>query len=399
MTATIQPGQLLRRRAAGTLEDERSWSLLSMGFRPFFLLAAVFAVVDVPLWLMTLRGLLTPSQYLDPVTWHAHEMLFGYTVAVIAGFLLTAGSNWTKRNAARAPVLAALSGLWILGRLALVVPGLPPWTAALVDLAFLPALAVVLARALVRGESKRNYFFVALLSMLFVANLGYHAGAFGHADWAPWARSLALRVITVMIAVVGGRVFPMFTRNATGHDAIRNVGALDRLAMGLLLLAIALEMASVRGLVGAVAFVLAGFAHAARMATWGSRHARAPLLWVLHAGYFMLAVSLVLEGLALLGVVPFASALHALTIGTLGLTTLGMMARVSLGHSGRMLVASRSTTVAFASLAGAALVRVAAPIALPTHVAASWMLSGTLWTLAFLIFAVEFFRVWVTPRH
>lgn len=385
------------------MEDGRAAPILSIGFRPFFLLATSSALVLVPLWLwvLTHAGV---SPYWTGTAWHSHEMIFGFTTAVVAGFLLTAASNWAQRRTASGSLLFGLAALWCAGRL---VPLLPLWPelVAAVDLAFLPALWAVLGRALFAARSRRNYGLLALLAALFLANGAMHAeqlhlhgfhvplmaGPAAGQRWALW-------VVAGMVLVVGGRVIPMFTRNATGRPEVRKVAALDGAALVSFFVAVGADVLGVATTIGAMLWLAASALHLARMLTWGSRHARAPLLWVLHVGYAATAASFALEGLSQLGYVPSTAALHLFTVGGIGLLTSGMMARVSLGHSGRHLVVPRSVAVAFGLLTLAAAVRVFVPWYSPAAASLGWMLSGALWASAFALLLHFGVPIWFSPR-
>lgn len=409
MSALIKPLSLNRSHTGPELEDSRALPLLSIGFRPFFLLATVVAVVWVPLWLFALTGG-TLGSYFAPITLHAHEMLFGFTSAVIAGFLLTAGANWTQRKTTSATSLALLSGLFVLGRVMLLVPDVPPALVALLDLSFFPALTIVLAIPILKAGSVRNVPFLGMLAVLFIANALMHMDAYFLREWGDspllpgLGHNIALQVITLMMLVMGGRVIPLFTRNATKAAGIASVVAVDRWALAAFALAALLELSGV-GLLSAgarhivaSAWLLAGALHLYRMSTWGSRHATAPLLWILHVGYGAIALSFVLRGLAHLGWLPSSSALHLLTVGGIGGLCLGMMTRVSLGHSGRMLAAPQRISAAFALLVLAALIRVAVPAISPALAPLSYQLSGGCWTLAFLLFLSFGIPIWFSPR-
>ena len=205
--------------------------VLAKGFRPFFLLAALYAVLMVPLWLAIINGKVAPSPYLQPSVWHAHEMTWGFVTAVIAGFLLTAVGNWTKSETATGAPLAGLGLLWAVGRVAMLFSGaLPRGLPAVVDLAFLPALALVLARPLLAAKNRRNFVVVAIVAALFAANLVVHLEALAILPWGSGRRATLVSVdlILLLILIIGGRTFPMFTRNATGVATIRNVPWLDR---------------------------------------------------------------------------------------------------------------------------------------------------------------------------
>lgn len=372
------------------------------GFRVFFLLAGVFAALMVPLWLLALAGGFDPGAYLGPVYWHAHEMVFGYAAAVIAGFLLTAVGNWTGRETAVGPPLLGLGALWLLGRVAMLSAHvLPPWLAAVAELAFLPALGVTLARPLIATKNTRNFIMLAVIAALWCADLAVHLDALGLVSgWRRRGNLLGVDVVTFVILVLAGRVFPMFTRNATGVASIRSVPSLDVAALASMALVIALDAAlpdaRPTALVAGVAAVLA----AARAAHWGSRHTGSnPLLWILHVGYAWVPVGLALRVVAAFTArVPPSAATHALTVGAIGGLTLGMMSRVALGHTGRMLTVTRPVAASFALVSLSALVRVAVGIVNPSWYRASLYAAGALWTAAFAIFVAAYAPVVSTPR-
>ncbi len=409
MNSLIQPSTLSRKHTGPELEDSHAWPLLSIGFRPFFLVATIIAVVWIPLWLFALAGG-NLSSYFPPVTLHAHEMLFGFASAVIAGFLLTAGANWTQRKTTSALSLSLLLGLFVLGRALLLIPGASPVLVAVVDLAFFPALTTVMAIPIFQAGSLRNVPFLGMLAALFVANALMHLDAyflrlFGDSPLAPGlGQNVALFVITLMMIVMGGRVIPLFTRNATKATGIASVETVDRFALAAFAIAALLELSGI-GMASpgaqflvAAAWLIAGALHLFRMRTWGTRHAKAPLLWILHAGYGAIALSFVLRGLAHLGLLPASSALHLLTVGGIGGLCLGMMTRVSLGHSGRMLVVPKTISTAFTLLVLAVLIRVTVPALSPVHATLGYQISGGCWTLAFLLFLSFGFPIWLAPR-
>jgi uncharacterized protein involved in response to NO len=356
----------------------------------------------MPLWLLVLAGRAVPGAYLAGPFWHAHEMLFGFTLAVVAGFLLTAIANWTQRETAVGWPLAALAGLWIAGRVAILAADrLPAPLVALLDLAFVPALAAACARPIVLTANRRNYQFVAMLAALFLANLAMHLGALGVAPaWLRRGGVAAVDLYVVMILVVTGRIVPMFTRNATRVDAIRGQAGRDRLAVGGAVAVLALDVLGVaEPMVAAVAGATA-VAVVARAATWGARHtARHPLLWILHGGHLWVAI-----GLALRAVAPWMPALggtvalHALTVGGIGGLTLGMMTRVTLGHTGRPLRVPPIVARAFAAMLAAALVRVAGPLLGPAAWLPSMIASGGLFAAAFAIYLVTYVPMLLAPR-
>jgi uncharacterized protein involved in response to NO len=387
--------------AAG-LPASRHPAVLAKGFRPFFLLAAVYAVIALPAWLLVFANGLDPAAYLGPMYWHAHEMVFGFTVAVIAGFLLTAVANWTGRETAAGLPLALLALLWVLGRIAVPLgDALPAPLAAIVDLAFLPALALACARPMLKSKNARNYPFLAVLLALSLSNLGIHLGALGISPhWLRLGNLVAIDVIVLLIVLITGRVIPMFTRNATRAASIRSLPWLDRLgAVSVALLALADAFALDAWVTGGLAGV-GGLAVLGRSVFWGAHLTRGqPLLWVLHIGHAFVPLGLLLRALSVVSpAVPSSGALHALTAGAIGVLTLGMMTRVGLGHTGRMLSVPRSIAIAFALLITGAVVRIVGawlPVAMYVRVMIG---AGLLWTLGFAIYTVTYAPALLSPR-
>ncbi|HWA48452.1 MAG TPA: NnrS family protein [Dongiaceae bacterium] len=378
------------------------WPILALGFRPFFLLAALFAAAAVPLWLLIYEGLVEPVSYLPPPLWHGHEMVFGFAVAVIAGFLLTAVTNWTGRRTASGLGLGALASLWIAGRLALVAPGLPAWAVILLDVAFLPALATVLAVPLLATGNRRNIVFPILLLILALLDLSVHLGAMGVVDWDPSrALRVAIDLVLLMIAVLGGRVIPSFTKNALPAAKVNPCPKASVLALlSVAALAIAEIATDNPTITGSIALA-AGFINALRMRGWGSLATlRHPILWILHVGYGWLAVGLVLRGVAeLTDIIPSDAGIHALTLGAIGSMIIGMMSRVALGHTGRSISPAPWTVAAYWLVNAAALLRVLFSLASDdTLRTASLIGSGTLWSLAFLFFAIVYLPILSRPR-
>lgn len=398
---TLSGSTLLRSPPYATAID--SWAITRKGFRPFFLLAAVFALGIVPLWLLVLHGTLRIASYLDPVSWHSHEMIFGFVLAVIAGFLLTAVGNWTQRETAVGAPLAGLAALWAVGRVAMSLSALLPRSVvAVADLAFLPVLLVVLGRPLLATSNRRNYAMLGVLGALFLANLAVHFEALGVLPMGSARRATLVGVdlVLLIITVIAGRTFPSFTRNATGVASIRSIPALDVLAIGAMVAVVLSDALPPMGRVGALLPALAGVFAAGRALHWGVRHTlKQPLLWILHAGYAWLALGLIARGFsAAQGSIFGSQATHALTVGAIGSLTLGMMARVALGHTGRMLVAPSAMAAAFVAINLAALVRVFLPLLVPDWYFASLVAAGTLWFVAFATFLVIYTPMLLRPR-
>jgi len=379
------------------------FAVASKGFRPFFLLAAVFAPSIVPFWILIVTGVVRPINYLDPASWHAHEMVFGYTTAVLAGFLLTAVGNWTQRETLVGAPLLALSGLWMLGRVAMLLAGaLPRSLVAVVDLAFLPALIVALARPLVAASNRRNFVMLAVLGALSLANLFVHLEALGLAPpgTARHACLVGIDIVALVILIIAGRVFPMFTRNATGVEAIRSVPSLDVLAVVAMVILTVLDVVALQAAATSVVAGVVGVLAIARAARWGTRHAFAhALLWILHAGYAWLVLGLLLRSVTLLApAIPASLATHALTVGAIGSLTLGMMARVALGHTGRPLAVPRSVAWAFGAISVAAVARVLVPLVAPAWTLPALVAAAALWSAAFVLYVRSYTPLLTSPR-
>ncbi len=375
-------------------------ALLALGFRPFFLLAGLAALVLVALWLVQWSGWLAPSPYYGLIGWHAHEMLFGYTAAVIAGFLLTAVRNWTGQPTPTGMPLGLLALLWLLARVLPFVSAPPPLIAA-VDLAFLPLVALGLAGPLFRGTNKVNRVMLVLLALMSLANLMVHAEALGAgAGWARHGQDLMLDLVLVLILMVGGRVMPFFTEMAVqGAVPVRHRAIeIATFAGAVALLVADLLLGRGHPVAGVVALLL-GLVQAMRVAGWhDARLWRLPMLWVLYTGYGWIVLSLLLRALAAFDLFPASPALHAFTAGGIGVLTLGMMARVALGHTGRAIEPAAATALAFVLVNLATALRVFGPWALP-QVATWWIdAAGALWMSAFALFLAVYLPILWRPR-
>ncbi len=382
--------------------DLANLPLLAYGFRPFFLLAAIFAALAAPLWLAAYMGDLAPPSPFPASLWHGHEMLFGYGAAVLAGFLLTASPGWSNRPPVSGGALAALALIWLAGRLLSSVGGAVPTLTAAVDLAFLPALAIAITPAL-QAAPRRNRVFLLVLGVLLLANLGVHLDAL---DMLPGLGGIALRValdlFVLLIALIGGRVVPAFTGNALAArgevERVRTASLRDRLAIGALVLLLLADLAGLTRVAGVIALV-AALLNAWRLYGWqGSRTLREPILWVLHLGYLWLAIGLAWKGMVdLSGFLPPADALHGLAIGAVGTMTLAIMSRATLGHTGRPLDAPPLVVAGYLLVGAAAIARLAASLA-PAHAMSLLVISGAVWSLAFAAFAIRLGPALVQPR-
>lgn len=397
--------------ATTTMERHRAWlgpAVLSFGFRPFFLLGAVWAALAMALWVAMLTGKLALPTTFDPVTWHAHEFLFGYLGAIIAGFLLTAVPNWTGRLPVTGWPLAGLTAAWLVGRLAVTFSqGLPRLAVAVIDLALVAALAVLLGREIVVGRNWRNLPVVGLLVLFGCANALFHweAARGGYAAQGMGLR-LGLGAVLMMIAVIGGRIVPSFTRNwltkqGAGRLPVPPMQRFDLAALGLLLAALLAWVAAPLAPLTGMALGLAGLVHLARMARWaGDRTLGEPLVLVLHLGYVFVPLGALAGAVEILGPgwLGAGSAQHLWMAGALGLMTLAVMTRATLGHTGRALTAGRGTVAIYAAVICAALARIGAG-AWPEAASPLHSLSGASWIAAFAGFAALYGPMLLRPRQ
>ncbi len=374
-----------------------SFALWEMGFRPFYLLASVFAAASIALWALQFAGWLG-QPYLQGPMWHAHEMLFGFALAVVVGFLLTAGANWSGRTVLKGWPLAALALLWVAGRILVLTPF--GWTAAIVNAAF-PALAAVpLAMAFAASRNRRNYFFPGLLLLMALAQLLIHLDHLGAIRFPGWLGiQLALDMLLFIMAVMAGRVLPMFTNNGVpGANATRHP-LVEKAALGLVLVLVAADAAGLQGagLAGLAAACAA--AHAVRWWLWQPwKTTGTPLVWVLHAAYLWIPLHLLLRALAPLDWVVPSIATHALTVGAAGGLIIGMMTRTAKGHTGRMLKADRWDVACYLLVLLAAVVRVGVPMAVPGWTVQSVVVSAALWSAGFALYAWSYWPVLMRSR-
>jgi uncharacterized protein involved in response to NO len=365
----------------------RPWALWALGFRPMYLLASTYAALALPLWVLQFAGIV-PG--LRASAWHAHEMLFGFALAVVVGFLLTAGRNWSGQPTPSGAPLMALAGLWVAGRVLVYTP----WAVAtlVVDLAFVLFAAFALWRALRAGGNTRNDFFVAVLAGIAVAQGLMQASLLG---WISrphgWALQLGLDAVLFVMTVMGGRVIPMFSNSgAPGTDAVRDP-RVERVALGSVLALWGADAFGLDGVAMAALALLAALAHALRWWRWHPWRTRGvPLVWVLHLAYAWIPVYLAMRSAAALGLIAPSLATHALTAGAIGGMTIGMMTRTARGHLGLPLRAEGAEVWMYALVAMGALVRVGVPLAAPTLTVEAAVLAGLLWSAGFALYALRY---------
>jgi len=377
-------------------------AILSYGFRPFFLGAGLYAIAAMALWIGALAAGWEVGGEYGALNWHAHEMLFGYTSAALAGYMLTAIPNWTGRLPVSGPQLLGLVSLWVAGRVAMTWPGpLGVPGAALVDSFFLPTLAIVAATEVIAGRNWKNLKILAGLVGLSIANIAFHGSVILTGTGTDTARA-GVAIYILLIAVVGGRIVPSFTRNwlVKAGSATLPVpfGRFDTVAIASLALALVSWVALPEYPATAATAVLAAGLQAWRLARWrGWLTLEEPLLLGLHVGYLFVPIGLAAVAASSMGWISGASALHLLTVGAIGGMTLAIMTRASLGHTGRPLAASPLTASSYLALALCAVIRPFAELILSQyHLLLT--LAGTAWLVAFGLFALEFGPILIAPR-
>lgn len=372
-------------------------ALWNLGFRPFYLLASVYAACSIILWAAEYAGYL-PGAYLRGPLWHGNEMLYGYTIAVVAGFLFTAVRNWTNRPSPTGHALAAFTLLWLAGRVLVLMPY--PMAAAIVNAAFPVAVAAGIGIPLVRAGNRRNYFFIALLLAVALTELAFQLSQLQLLRWpARVSLQLGMDIVLFIIAVMAGRVIPMFTNNAIPGVQATRVPWVETLALGgVMALAIA-DLGAAPGVIIAMLAAAVAIVHATRLYLWQPwRTFATPLVWVLHAAYAWIVIHLVLRALAAIDFVAEPLAVHALTIGAIGGMTIGMMTRTARGHTGRPLVADRYEVACYLLVQLAALIRVFGGMLLPGIYLWTVLGSAACWSAAFGIYAVRYWPVLSRPR-
>ncbi|MGF1642518.1 MAG: NnrS family protein [Thiotrichales bacterium] len=388
--------------SAPTSEPNRAprFAVFALGFRPFFLLAAGYAVVMMGLWLATLLGVLSGPVRGSSLDWHAHEMIFGVMGAVVAGFLLTAVRNWTQLPTPQGTPLALMTVLWLAGRASPWLDTVPAAVCALADTAFLATVLIAIAGPIVKTRQRQNYQFIAMLAVLLICHVLVTLGTFDlRAGPTRPAMLAAVYALVWMLVAMGGRVIPFFTERRIAGFLARRRAWLDLAAIVTVIVAgLSLAWEELRIVSGALLLSAAAL-NAWRWLGWQTPKLwQVPLLWVLHLGYLWLVLGLALHGVAQFQPWLTGAALHLLSVGGIVALALGMMARVSLGHTGRPLELGRPMVVALGMIFTSALVRVLAPFVFP-DLTPIWLLgSGLLWMLAFGVFFVVYLPLLLAPR-
>lgn len=383
--------------------------LLSYAFRPFFLLGSLFTIIVMLLWVLALAGIGPVALHASPMLWHAHEMLFGFAMAIIAGFVLTAVAVWTGRTRLHGAPLGWLIVAWLAGRGAMSVSGaLPAAVVGLLDMVFPVLVCLFFGREVLAAGNRRNYVVVGIVVAIAILNVLYHVGAAGVAPGLDrTALLLMIHVVLVLITAIGGRIVPSFTANwlrARGQERFpRTSATIDAVTLALTVVAgIAITLAPQSPMTGIIALVTA-VAHGLRLSRWSGLATTAePMLFVLHVAYLWFPIGYLLVAWSALGsmlgsVYPPSVALHALTMGAIGTMVLAMSTRVSLGHTGRVPQAARLTVIGYYLLNLAVIIRLVGPL-FGAQYMRSVEVAAVAWITTFLLFLWVYWPILTQPR-
>ncbi|MCF7500827.1 NnrS family protein [Pseudoalteromonas sp. L1] len=376
-----------------------------LAFRPLFFAGGLFSCIALVVWGLVLHGKLLFSPYGGVLFWHSHEMLFGFVCAVIVGFLLTAVQNWTGVRSIHGKKLLLLTSLWLLARIAMVLPFVPKWCVFVIDMSFLPLAGYWLAQPIILKGQMRNLFFVPILLMLSATNLLMHLGVvLGVFELYQHGYMSAILLITLLMSVLGGRVIPFFTANATQTKKVVGKAWLEIAALGstwgMFFLYFCGLIYYIADEVVGVLFVICALLHCLRAARWHFfKTLSIPLLWSLHLAYWFIPLGILLMGAAyLFELLSISTAFHALTVGAMGNMILSMMSRVSLGHTGRKLIVKHAIIFAFGAVLVAALLRVFGVLIDAELTLYFISLSVITWCIAYGLFSLVYFPVLTQPR-
>lgn len=377
------------------------FSLFALGFRPFFLGGAIAAVLLMIFWLIIYTKGFNPGYYQHSIFWHSHEMIFGFALAIIAGFLLTAVRNWTQVQTITGKSLAALCLLWVIPRLLpLLGENTNPWLLAILDLSFMPIFIICISLPILKSKNYRNLIFIPILIAFFSGNLLFHLQMLQITQTtADQGILLGLLLTIIIISLIAGRVIPFFTERGIGipeTKCTRNP-LIEKSIIILSLPWLLFSLSSLSTFSASLSLTL-GAIHIIRWCGWFKLGVfRVPLLWILHISYLFIILGFIGLGLSQLGIFNRSIAYHAFAAGGIGGLTLGMAARVSLGHTGRLLKVGHLMTASFTLATLAAIIRISISIN-PLPYTATLHLSGTLWILAWILFLIQYTPVLIKPR-
>lgn len=383
----------------------KNFNLWAIGFRPFFLFGTILCVYLMGYWSLAFYNGALPTSYFMPFYWHAHEMIFGFIMAIVAGFLLTASSNWTGTKPHSGKSLIFIVSLWALGRFAFFLTlfniEFPKYLPMVIDLLFVPSLALYLAPRLIRAKRIRNLQFLVILTILFIANLQMHLSFLGDISSAYEKRGiyLALNLIVLLLVILGGRVTPVFSNNATPGLNIQRYNLIEYTSIMSVWLYLIVDYLGIETVTSPNIALVAFFFNGIRLATWKSfKVIKNPLLFILHAGYFFIVLAFLMIFLSdTFGLFPKSAAIHLLTAGAMGTYIIGMISRVSLGHSGRPIKLAKGFVVSYFLVGIGALLRFCSGFHASLYQVLI-LVSGIMFALGFFMFVLYYTKILLTKR-
>ncbi|MFT5675316.1 MAG: hypothetical protein ACI808_001247 [Paraglaciecola sp.] len=394
---------ILNAKSNNATGPKQAMAFFEFAFRPFFLLASLFSIVALLVWNGLFTGSLSLNLYGGALWWHMHEMLFGFAAAIIVGFLLTAVQNWSGVRSLNGKGLMLLVAVWLLARILFFFPNtIPHWFIAFVDIAFLPISAAALAYPIIKAKLWRNMMFIPILLMMAITNATMHYSVATLNPLLTNTTSTAMvLLVTLVMCIMGGRVFPMFTANGTQTQRVNAIDWLEKIAIFSTFLAVlaGLKFIELPAMLIAAIFFVASAAHTLRVFRWKIWVTlKTPLVWSLHLSYWCIAVGLFMYGLSLITPsVTHSQAIHTLTVGAMATMILSMISRVSLGHTGRKIVVGKVMTFAFVAIMLAFIIRVFGSywISNYSHVIS---IAVGLWAIGYGSFVALYFPILTKPR-
>ncbi|MCF2948317.1 NnrS family protein [Paraglaciecola aquimarina] len=386
--------------------EQKIPAIWRQAFRPMFLIGSLFAIICMSIWALFLSGNLSFTPYGGMFYWHGHEMMFGFVGAILVGFLLTAVQNWTGLRATHGKPLIALFSLWLTARL-LIVSNLLPllWLTALIDILFLVLAAALMAQLVLKVKQYRNLIFVPILLLLACANgLTHLSVLLADPSFYVWGMYASVAIITLIMTVITGRIVPMFTANGTQTQKVPNLAWLETLVIGSTLLITLIYLANLPAklpkLLMVSIFIAAALVHGFRAIRWRPQVTiNTPLVWSLHLAYWFIPISFVLFAMHYWGLnVALSSALHGLTAGAISSLILAMLARITLGHTGRPLTPHWAIKYSFGLIILAGITRLTAQ-PLQTSIDLNiYIIAAIFWITAYVIYLIFYWRILTSPR-
>lgn len=377
----------------------KSLPVWELGFRPFFLFGSVIGIALMLIWLFFQNGISVNFNYYDPITWHAHEMIFGFALAIIIGFLLTSSQNWSGKEGIKGTKLKVLFFLWLAARVVPFISNLKLLN-ALVDLSFLILSSTFLLFYLSDKKQLKNQGYLFFLSLMFIGNLMVHLQMVGLVEnIARKGLLLGIASIILIITLISGRIFPFFTNKSVENAKVKSYKAIDYLALLSIFLLIIGEQFFENTKFVSIVSLIAGLIHFFRWISWNPWQTRkVPILWILYLGYFWIIVGFILKGLSgFIGLMP-SLGIHAWTVGGISILIYAMISRVSLGHTGRPIKASKLIVSGYIILNISAITRVFMPLYMPEWYVQAIFYSACFWIFAFILFIFQYWKILISPR-